>query len=141
MSLSKIHHMDIIPDTGAVRCVIIVAKYPETGQLAHCHLGDIGHQIVGNAVGILSDEPAGMRPDGVEVPESHHAPLRIRRYQIPQELLDHDLGIAVGIGGGGGHILGVGHRIMYPVYGGGGGEYQLFAAVFAHSLQQQQSPY
>ena len=27
---------------------------------------------------------------------------------------------------------------MYPVYGGGGGEYQLFAAVFAHSLQQQQ---
>ena len=138
MPLCQVYHMDIIPDAGAVRRGIIVAEYPQAGQLAHCHLGNVGYQIVGDAVGILPDEPAGMRPDGVEVPECHHAPFRIRNHQIPQELLDHHLGVAVRVGGGGGHVLSVGHRVMYPVYGGRGGEYQLLAAILPHSLEQQQ---
>ncbi len=66
MPLCQVYHMDIIPDAGAVRRGIIVAEYPQAGQLAYCHLGNVGYQIVGDAVGILPDEPLGCAPMGLK---------------------------------------------------------------------------
>ena len=78
MALCQVHHMDVIPDPGTVRRVIIIAEYIQMVQFAHCHLGNIGNQIVGDSLGILSNQTALMGTDGVEVAQQHHVPLRIR---------------------------------------------------------------
>ena len=77
MAFGKIHHMDIVSHTGSVRSIIIVAEHPQFLQLAHSHLGDIGHQIIGDTVGVLSDGTALVSADGVEITQKYNVPFRI----------------------------------------------------------------
>jgi len=79
MALCQVHHMDVIPDPGTVRRVIIIAKYIQVVQFSHCHLGNIGYQVVGDSLGILSNQSALMGADGIEIAQQYHVPLRIRR--------------------------------------------------------------
>ena len=64
MAKGEICHMDIISDSCSVGCVIIPAKDAETGKRTHCNLGDIGHQVVGQPLGVFSyalSRPAMLR--------------------------------------------------------------------------------
>ena len=38
------------------------------------YLLDVGHEVVGDAVGVLADAAAGVRAHGVEVAQRHHVP-------------------------------------------------------------------
>ena len=98
MALGQIHHMDIIPDTGAIGGIVIVAENAEFLPAAHSHLGDKGHQIIGNTPGIFTDAAAFMGADGIEIPQKAHAPIGICYAQRLQDLLGHVLGPAIGIG-------------------------------------------
>ena len=72
MALGQVHHVDIVPDAGAVRGVIVISVDMDFFQLAHGDFRNIGHQIVGNAVGVLSDEAGLVGPNGVEVAKQSH---------------------------------------------------------------------
>ena len=78
MALGQIHHMDIIPDAGAVGSGIVVAENVDLLPLAHHSLGDIGYQVVGDAVGVLADEAAFMSADGVEIAQQGHIHRGVR---------------------------------------------------------------
>ena len=52
MAPGQIHNMDVVTHTGAVRGGVVVAKDVHLFQLAHSHLGNVGHQVVGDAVGV-----------------------------------------------------------------------------------------
>ena len=137
MAPGQIHHMDIVPHAGAVWGGIIVSEYGEVVPAAHGHLGDEGHQVVGDALGVLADSAALMGAHRVEVAQQHHAPLRVRLGQIPQDLLAEILGPSVGIGAVAGlGVLGQGHLIVTGVDSGGGGENQALDAVFLHGPAQ-----
>ena len=82
MSDSEINYMDIVPDAGPIVCVVIIAKYAELLELAHRHLRDVRHQIVGNTIGVLAHRTALMRPDRVKVTKEDHVPLRISLLHI-----------------------------------------------------------
>ena len=139
MALGQIHHMDIVPDACAVGGGIVIAKDRQLFQLAHGDLGDEGHQVVGNAGRILADEAGSMGADGVEVAQQNHTPLRIGSALALQDLLDHVLGPAVGIGAAqGNHILPVGYLGLVAVDGGRGGENQAFDAMGLHSFAESQ---
>ena len=77
VSLGKIHHVDIVTDAGTVGGVVIVAVHGQLLQLTGGHLGNVGHQVVGNAVGVFANQAAFVGTDGVEVPQQHHAPAGI----------------------------------------------------------------
>ena len=139
VTLGQVYHMDIVPDAGAVVGVIVIAEYAQSFPSAHGHLGDIGHQIVGNALGILTDEAAVMGADGIKVPQQHHGPRLIRKGNVPKDLLTHILGPAVGIraiAGTGG--LPQGHFIVPGIDGSRGGEDNPFYIMRCHHPAQGQ---
>ena len=45
MALSQVHHMDVIPHTGAVMGVIVIAVYTQELTAAHSNLGDVGNRL------------------------------------------------------------------------------------------------
>ena len=55
---------------------------------------------------------------------------------IPQDLLDHELCLPVGIGGRGGHFFRERNGVVIAVYGSGRREYDLLASEFVHDLDQ-----
>ena len=128
--------MDIVPHTSAVRRVVVITKYPHMIQLAQCHLCHIGHQIVGDSVGILAQQTADVSTDRVEIPQSHSRELRIGSANVPQNLFDHDLGVAIGIRCRGRHFLHVGSLIVAAVNGRTGGENYHVAVILPHDTQQ-----
>ena len=77
MPLCKIHHMNIIADSSSVRCRIIITKHMDFFQFSHRDLGNIGHQIVGDAVGVFSYQAGGMRADRIEVTKQRYIQLGI----------------------------------------------------------------
>ena len=91
----QIYHMDIIPHTGSVRCIIIVTEYSQFLELSNSNLSNIGHQIVGNTIRILSHGTALMGTNRIEVTKQNHIPLRVCLLNICQNLLQHGLCPAV----------------------------------------------
>lgn len=49
------------------------------------HLGQIWHQVVGDAVGVLPDEARGVRANGVEIPQQLHRPVLPWRRREPSQ--------------------------------------------------------
>ena len=98
MSACQVNHMDIVTHTRTVGGVVIIAENAKFGALSNRYLGQVGHEIVGNTVGIFAYQPAWMRTYRVEVSQKHHVPLRIGFMNIGQDLLQHTLGPAVGVG-------------------------------------------
>ena len=139
MTLGKIHHMDVVPDTGAVRGVVVVAEYGQLFPAAHCHLGDKGHQVVGDASGILADASALMGADGVEIPQQADAPVLVGKGDAGKDLLGHVLRPAVGVGAAAGTaVFPQGHPVVRGIDRRGGGEDQILAARFPHDLGEHQ---
>ena len=73
----EIHHVDIVAHPGAVRGRIVVAKDPQLLELAHADLTDVRQQVVGDAVGIFTDEAALVSTHRVEVAQQHDGPAGI----------------------------------------------------------------
>ena len=139
MAAGQIHHVDVVAHAGAVRGGVVVAEDVHLFQLAHGDLGDVGHQVVGDAVGVLADEAGLVGTDGVEVAQQGHVQAGVGLADIGQDALGEGLGGAVGVGGGtDGEVLGDGHAGGVAVDGGGGAEHEVVAAVAAHHVQNDQ---
>ncbi len=98
MPLCKVNHMDVITNSGTVRCVVIISVDMELFQLADCNLRNIRHQIVRYAIGILTHGAGFVRADRIKIAQKNHIPRRIRKLNIPQNLLQHRFGPAIRIG-------------------------------------------
>ena len=139
MAQGQVYHMEIIPNAGAVGGGIVIAVDGQMIPLTDGNLGDIGHQVVGNAVGCFADQARGMGANGIEVPKQYGRQLLVCLAGIGENLLDHQLGGAVGVGGGaGGHILGEGGLIVFSIHRCRGGEHNGLAAELLHDLQSGQ---
>ena len=77
MPLGEVHHVDVVPDAGSVRSLIVVSENPEMVKLPHRHLGDVGHQVVRDAVRVLADKPALVGANRVEVAEHAERPAAV----------------------------------------------------------------
>ena len=127
MAAGQVHHMDVVAHAGAVRGGVVVAEHMHLFQLADRHLGDVGHQVVGDAVGVLADEAGLVGTDGVEVAQQGHVQAGVGLADILQDALSESLGGAVGVGGGThGEVLGDRHTGGVAVDGGGRAEHKLF---------------
>ena len=82
MTFGKVYDVDIIPDACAVFGGIVIAEHIEVVELAYGNLWDIGHEVIGNTVGVLTDESAYVCADGVKVAKEHDRPLVIRGVKV-----------------------------------------------------------
>ena len=138
MAFSQIDDVDVVTHAGAVRGVIVVAEDGQLLAAADGDLRDVGHQIVRNAVRILTDQAGFVRADGVEVAQQNDRQRRIRRAGGLQDLLDHELRPAIGVGAVAGLRRLIQRGGLVAVNGGGGGENKLMAVMRAHDLQNGQ---
>ena len=139
MTLGEIDNMDIVAHAGAVRRRVVVAKDGQLRQDARRDLHDIGHEVVGNAVRGFADEAALVRADGVKVAQQHDRQLIVSLRSIAQDLLDHVLRPAVGVGAvAGGCVLLEGHILARAVNRRRGAKDQAMHAVLFHDLEQRQ---
>ena len=89
MRVHKVADMDIIADTGAVRCVVIG---PEDGQRRALALDCFEHDRDEMGLGLmeLADLGLGIGPRHIEVAENH-VTQSVGRLEIPQHILDGTL--------------------------------------------------
>ena len=137
MAYRQINHMEVVPLAGAVWCGIVAAEDRQLFQLSCCHATDVWHQVIGNSIGIISQQAGLVGTNGIEIPQQDSAEVRVGSYIVRQNPLNHHLRPAIGRRGlDGGHLFFVGMGIVGAVDRGGGGEDELFAAEFLHNLQQ-----
>ena len=129
--------MDVVPDTGAVMGVVVISVDTQEFPAAHRHLGDVGHQVIGNAPGVLTDAAGCVGTDGIKIPQQSNAPLAVGMGHAGEDLFRHVLGPAVGVGaatGAGGFPQG--HLIIRGIDRSGGREDDLLHSCFLHDLGQ-----
>ena len=137
MSVGQIDHVDVVTHAGTVMGVIVITEY--TQFLAHSdgRLCNVGHEVVGDAVGILANQAALMCTDGVEVAEQHDVPFGICLLDVHEHLLQHGFGPAVRIGAHAlGALLGDGDDGGITIHGGRGREDEILATMLAHHVAQ-----
>lgn len=93
VAYGKVNYMDIVAHTCAVDRGVVIAEYAEFIALADGNLGDKGHQIVGDIVGIFTDAAALVGADRVEITQAGDVPAGIGRGQIRQNMFHHQLGL------------------------------------------------
>ena len=139
VSLCQIHHVDVVAHTGTVGRGVVVA--PDVHKLppAHRHLRHKGQQVIGRALRVLPDQPAGVGAHRVEITQYGNAPIRVAAVQVAQHVLYHQLSLSVGVGGGQGVVFGQWQPLRVAVYRGRRAEHQRLDPAFAHGLQQAQT--
>lgn len=121
--------------------------------LASGDLGKQGEQVVGDTLGVLAHDTAGVGTGGVEVAEQSTVPLlglglvaglggvvALGIDQVGDGGLDSELGVAVGVGGAQRAVLGDGDHVGeaggITVDGGGAGEDNVGDIVLDHGAQE-----
>src|SRR5271165_345588 len=95
MSRGQIRDMDIVSDTGAIRCVVIAAKNVEAFAPSNRNLGNERNEIVRNALGIFADQAALMGADRIEVTKNPDGPALVARKHVAQHVLYDQFGPSI----------------------------------------------
>ncbi len=135
----QVDHVDVVAHARAVGRGVVVAEHAHAGKPSHGHLGHVGQQVVGDALGIFANQPACVCADGVKVAQQHHVPLVVSHVQVGQDAFEHALGLAIGIRGLVlGAFLGDGHEVGLAVDGGAGGKDEVLHAMRPRHVAQRQ---
>ena len=117
MPARQVDHVDVIAHARAVRRGIVVAEHADRSELANRDLRHIGHQVVGDALRVLTDKAALVRTDRVEVAQQHDVPLVVAHVEVGEHLLKHGLRLAVRIRGGMLRaVFGDGHELRLAIH-------------------------
>ncbi|MNL15121.1 hypothetical protein D3C87_1360920 [compost metagenome] len=138
MAVGQVADVDIVAHAGAIHGGIVAAIDAQFLPAPARHLGHIRHQVVGNAARVFANQPAFMGANRVEIPEISDSPAFIRNLEIAQNLLAHQLGLAVRIGRGQRKILEDRHGMRIAVDRGRRTEYQLFHVGRLHRRAKRQ---
>ena len=139
MGAGEVNDVDIVAHSCTIGGVVVVTKDAEFFALAYGYLGDVGHQVIGDTVGILTYQAALVCADGVEIAEEYDVPLLVGTLEVHQDFFQHALGLSVGVGAMAfGALLGNGNDGGITIDGGGGGEDDVLASVLAELIEQHE---
>jgi hypothetical protein len=106
VAAGQVGHVDVVAHAGAVNRGVVVAEDVDVGQLPRGHARQVGHEVVGQAPGVVADEARGVRADGVEVAQAQHPQGRVGgACIIGQDFFDVEFAAPIGVGGGGGVLF------------------------------------
>mmetsp|Transcript_2107 Transcript_2107/g.5361 ORF Transcript_2107/g.5361 Transcript_2107/m.5361 type:complete len:233 (+) Transcript_2107:810-1508(+) len=139
MPLSKVHDVDIITDTGPVRCGVVTPKHAQALPLSQRNLLDVRHEVVGDAYGVLTQLPTGMGRHRVEVAQQQDAPLLVRLSDVPEHLFLKELCPAVWADRRKWGVLSDGDLLWQAIHGAAAAEHHIFEPVLAHGTEKRDS--
>ena len=130
--------MDVIAHPRAIRRRVVRSVYVQLGPTPHGDLQHVGQQVVGDAVGVFTDQAGLMSADRVEVAQQGDRPARVGLGQPLEHVLGHQLGLAIGIRRQTGRaVLGDRHPRGIAIDGRRRAEHQLEDAGLGHRLAQR----
>ncbi len=138
VAAGEVHDVDVVADPRAVVGVVVAAEDAEAVAFTDGGLGNERHEVVGNAVGVFANGARLVRTDGVEIAQQSDAPRLVRKGEVPQDLFDEELRLAVGVGSAERKVLGYRGGVRVAVDGGGRAEDNVFTAVLLHDLAEYQ---
>lgn len=138
MTLCEIDDMDVIANASAIVSSIIHAEDGKIFAPADSDLSDVGHEIVGDACGVLTDTTRGVSATWIEIAENHNVPFWIGFVQVSEKFLNEQLGAAVRIGGTDFDLLSDGHLLDQAVDGSGGGEDKVFTPILGEQVEEME---
>ncbi len=138
MAAGEVDDVDVVADPRAVVGVVVAAEDAEAVAFTDGGLGNEGHEVVGDAVGVFADGARLVGADGVKIAQQGNAPRLVRDGEVPQDLLDEELRLAVGVGGAEGELFGYRGGVRVAVDGGGRAEDNVFTAVLLHDPAEDQ---
>lgn len=151
VTLGKITDVDVVADGSSVTRGVVLAKHKQLLALTSGNLAQKRQQVEGDTLGVLAHNAGGVGTARVEVPQVGTVPLLIGLAGLLQvvalgidvvldDLLDHELGPAVGVCwasraglGDGNHV---GETCGVAIDGSGGREDDVGDIVFSHGAQQ-----
>lgn len=89
VSDSDVDNVNVVPDSGTVHRVVVLAIHGQLLPPSYGHLSDERHQVVGDALRVFADLTAGVRPDGVEVTKQDRAPVLKKKIICHMKALAH----------------------------------------------------
>lgn len=87
MAFRQIYNMYEVTNTSSIRSIVIITKNTQFLAHANSRLRDIRHQVVWNAIRILTYQTTLVSVNRIEITKQHHIPLRIRLLHVHQHLL------------------------------------------------------
>mmetsp|Transcript_101059 Transcript_101059/g.257056 ORF Transcript_101059/g.257056 Transcript_101059/m.257056 type:complete len:248 (-) Transcript_101059:33-776(-) len=129
--------MDVVSDTRAVRRVVVAAENTQALTPADCDLLHERHEVVGHATRGLADPARRVRAGGVEVAQDGDLQARVGLAGVLENLLDHVLGPAVGVGAAE-RLFFINGLLVRLVDCRRRGEHDVVAARLLHGLQDVQ---
>ena len=139
MASCQVYYVNIVTYTCSIRGIIVISEDTNTFQFSDGNLCHIRKQVVRNSLRILSDETGFVSTNRVKVTKQCNIPFRICTMDIHQYLLQHGLGLSVGIG-----------RVLLrafltarnlqriTIYSCRGTEDNILASVFSHGITEKQ---
>jgi hypothetical protein len=105
------------------------------GQVTTGHTLDVGHQVVGDTLGILTDQAWSVGSYRVEVSQADSWEVTLLGLDgVFEDLLDHGLGLAIWVSGLDAWIFSRG--LLFTVESGRRREHYVLAAVLEHTFDQ-----
>ena len=90
--------MQVIANSSAVWCGVVVPKDLQRVAAAAGDLGDEGEEVVGDSKGVFPDATTGMGAHGVEITQRCNTP-RATAAESRQHVLNGQLALGVGMDG------------------------------------------
>lgn len=135
---SKVDDMDVVADTSTIRGVVVVSKDVDKGKGADSDAGNVRHEVVGDAAGVLADEARLVCADGVKVAEEDDRGAGVCDVPVAEDVFDEEFGPAVGVCAGEREGLVDGDGLGDAIDGGGGREDDAPNLVALHALEEDE---
>ncbi|KND92431.1 putative quinone oxidoreductase [Tolypocladium ophioglossoides CBS 100239] len=151
VALCQVDNVDVVADGSSVARGVVYYGGSQLLAVARRHLAQQGQQVVGHALGVLAHDAAGVGAAWVKVAQQGAVPLleglagllevaALGVDAVGDDVLDHRLGAAVGVGGADRAVLGdgdhVGEARCVAVDGGRRGEDDVGDVVALHGPQE-----
>ena len=138
VTASEVDDVDVVAETCAVGCFVIVAKNMKLREFAGGDFHDVRHEVVWDAVGVLTEETGDVVADGIEITKGDNIELGVGYAKVFQDFFDHVFGLAVGVGKLDASRKGFDALLdtLVAVNGGGGGENELLHIVGLHRVEE-----
>jgi hypothetical protein len=148
----KVDDVDVVSNGSAVARGVVIAKHKKLLTLASGDLSEEGQKVERNTLRVLTHDATGVSTARIKVSQQSTVPLlkllaclfqvaALSLDKVGDDVLDHRLGAAVGVGRSDGAVLRDGNHVgesgSIAVDGSGGGENNVVDVVALHGTEER----
>ena len=133
----KVNNMDIVTLARAIARVIVIAENAQHIPPTDCDLGNERHQIVGNIIGVFTNQSRFMCSDRIEISKQNRARIATCLHPVAQHALNMVFGAPIGVFRRKWVVFVIGQVFCCAINSGRGRKHNSLAFCRVHRLQQR----